>query len=155
MCVPVCVTVCVAVHVAVRVAAHVAVRVAVRVAACVGACARVFPVVSHVSFTHSCTCMGEVHGPVYPAFPHKLRTGPWQLFGGTSTHESSPLDEAASNNRVSRSREILLFEIMYCSESCLSRPEHFPPKSTKNHQKKFAGLRLASLAGLRPSNPPK
>ena len=48
------------------------------------------------------------------------------------------------------------FKIMYFSESCLSRPGHFSQKSTKNHQKKFAGLRPASPPyGAAPLQPTK
>ena len=84
-----------------------------------------------------------MHGPGYPAFSHKLHTGPWQLFAGTSTHQSLPLDETAPNNRVSRSRKSQSFEIMYFQEICLSRPGHVFQKSTKNHPKKIVGLRPA------------
>ena len=47
---------------------------------------------------------GSVHCSGGPAFAQKLRTGPWRLFGGTSTPHSLPLDEMAPNNQVSRSR---------------------------------------------------
>ena len=88
---------------------------------------------------------GEGHGAGYEVFPHKLRTGQWQLFGGTQafTHQSLPLDRTALNNRVFRSRNSTFFEILYFQEFCLSRPRHFFQKSTKNHHKKFAGLRPA------------
>ena len=50
-----------------------------------------------------------MHGPGHPANAHKLRTGQWQYFGGTSTHHSLPLDETASNYWVSRSRKSRVF----------------------------------------------
>ena len=68
------------------------------------------------------------------------------------THHSLPLDEAASNNRSSRSRTDLFFEIPYFQEFCLSRTRNFFQKSTKNHQDKFRGAapRTPSLRGCAP-----
>jgi len=39
---------------------------------------------------------GEVHGQGYPQILTNVHSGPWQYFGGTSTHQSLPLDETAS-----------------------------------------------------------
>jgi len=52
-------------------------------------------------------------------------------------------EETASSKRSSHSRTDLFFEILYFQEFCLSTPRFFFQKSTKNHQKKFAGLRPA------------
>ena len=61
------------------------------------------------------------------------------MFGGTSAHQSLPLNETAPNNLVSCNSQF--FEILYFQEFCLSRPRHFVHKSIINHQK--AGLRSA------------
>jgi len=74
---------------------------------------------------------------------HKLRTDQLQYFGGTTTHQSLPLDETASNCWVSQSRNSQFFEIPCFQKFCPSRPSIFFPKLTKNHQKKIAGLHPA------------
>jgi len=102
------------------------------------------------------TPVGEVHGPGYPVFPHKLQTGPWQSFGGTTTHQFLPLDETAPKDRGSRSRWDRIFKIPYFKEFCLSRPKFFSKNRPKIIKKKFAGLHPApSLYGAAPLPPTK
>ena len=84
---------------------------------------------------------GEVHGLGYPAFPHKLRTGPWQLFGGTSTHPSLPLDETAPNNLVTWTPSIL--KLCISKNSVFQDQDIFPKNLQTIIKKKLAGLRPA------------
>jgi hypothetical protein len=82
-----------------------------------------------------------VHGSSYPVNAHKLRTGQWQYFGGTSTHHSLPLDETASKYWVSRSRitnSFLKFRIFKSVQTKI-----FFQKSTKESSKQIVGLRPA------------
>ena len=61
-----------------------------------------------------------------------------------------------SNYWVSRSRKELFFGIPYFQEFCLRRQRIVFQKSTKNHQQKFAGPRLAPIPyGAAPLPPTK
>jgi len=91
---------------------------------------------------------GEVHGLGYPAFPYKLRTGPWQLSGGTTTHQSLPLDETAPNNWVSRSRWDRICWNSVIPRMLSFKTKNFFPKSTKNHQKGAKCLAAVVLDNL-------
>jgi len=86
---------------------------------------------------------GEVHGPGYPAFPYKLRTGLWQLFGGTTTHQSLPLDETAPKNWVSRSRWDRIVWNSVFPRILSFKTNIFFPKIDKIIKKKIVGLHPA------------
>jgi len=99
--------------------------------------------------------LGWVHSQGEKAFTQKQRTGPWQLFGGTSTHQSLPLDETAPNTRVSWSCNSQLFEILYLQEFCFSRPRHFFQKSTKIIKKNRGAVPAPFPYGATPLPPTK
>jgi len=89
--------------------------------------------------------------PGEQALAQKLRTGPWQYFGGTTTHHSLPLDETSSNYWVSRSRKDLSFENFVFPR--IMKTKYFFPKIHKNHQICFCGA--VCLTGRSPSHPPR
>ena len=95
---------------------------------------------------------GEVHGPGYPTFPHKLRTGPWQSFGGITTHQSLPLDKMARKDRVSRSRWDRIFGNFVFPRILSFKNKKFSQKSTKNLR---GSTPYPLLTGQRPSLPPR
>jgi hypothetical protein len=85
-------------------------------------------------------------------FAQKLRTGPWQYFGGTTTHHSLPLDKTASKYRSSRSRWGRIFRNSVFPKILSFETKNFFQKSTKNHQILFRGAapRTQSLRGCAP-----
>jgi len=91
-----------------------------------------------------------VHGHGEQAFPHKLRTGPWQYVGGITIHQSLSLDETASKYWVSRSCWDWIFATSYFQEFCLSRQTNFYPILTKDHQKNIRGAALRTPSALLP-----
>ena len=110
-----------------------------------------------------------MHGPGYWAFPHKLRTGPWQLFGGTTTHHALLFDETASNNPSSRSCTYLFFchvwtcffvmyghVFSYLKEFCLwtKIPKNWPKINQKN-SRDYRDAPHPLRIGRRPFQPPK